>query len=98
MIQPIPRHFLLQINRHDHRVSALEAAINTELAAGRLHPGDPISTPDRLAEKLKISPIEVLDSVSQLLARGILRQNWEGDLFIAKTITQVARTTKLQVA
>lgn len=84
MIQPISRYFLQQLNRHDRQVKPLEAAIRTELSAGRLQPGDPISSPDHLAEKLKLSPIELLESVNQLLASGVFRQNRNGDLFIAQ--------------
>ena len=84
MIQPIPRHFLLQLNRVDRQVKPLETAIMNELAAGRLKPGDPICSPDHLAKKWKLSPIDVLESVSQMLANGVLRQNRNGDLFIAE--------------
>lgn len=83
MIQPISRYFLQQLERHDRRVKPLEAAIRNGLSTGGLKPGDPISTPDRLAKKLNLSPIDVLESVNQLLALGILRQNSDGDLFIA---------------
>ncbi len=86
MIQPIPRHFLNQLNRVDREVKPLENAITSGVLEGRLKPGDRISSPDQLAEAYKLSPMEVLDSVSQLLARKILRQNSEGHLFIhAKT-------------
>ena len=82
MIQPIPRHFLTQINRVDRQVKPLENAITTGVMEGRLKPGDRISSPDQLAKNYKLSPLEVLESISQLLARRILRQNSEGDLFI----------------
>ena len=90
MIQPISRYFLLQLNRHDRQVKPLEACISRELSAGRLQPGDPISSPERLAEKLKLSPIEILESVNELLARGVLRQNHNGDLFIAESSEKTA--------
>ena len=83
MIQPISRYFLQQLKRHDRQVKPLEAAIRSGLSTGILKPGDPISTPDRLALKLNLSPIDALESVNQLLALGILRQNRDGDLFIA---------------
>jgi len=99
MIQPISRHFLLQLNRHDRQVKPLEAAISSELAAGRLKPGDPISSPERLAEKLNLSPIDVLDSISRMLAKGVLRQNDDGDLFIAEARSQSIHTgSRQQVA
>ena len=82
MIQPIPRHFLNQLNRVDRQVKPLENAITSGVMEGRLKPGDRISSPDQLANTYKLSPLEVLDSISQLLARRILRQNSEGDLFI----------------
>ena len=82
MIQPIPRHFLNQLNRVDRQVKPLENAITSGVMEGRLKPGDRISSPDQLANIYKLSPLEVLDSISQLLARRILRQNSEGDLFI----------------
>ena len=86
MIQPIPRHFLLRLNRIDRQVQPLETAIMSELAAGRLKPGDLISSPEQLAKQWNLSPIDVLESVSQMLTRGILRQNRNGDLFIAESI------------
>ena len=82
MIQPIPRHFLNQLQRVDREVKPLENAITSGVMEGRLKPGDRIATPDQLANTYKLSPTEVLDSISQLLARKILRQNNEGDLFI----------------
>ena len=82
MIQPIPRHFLHQLHRVDREVKPLENAITSGVMEGRLKPGDRISTPDQLAHTYKLSPTEVLDSISQLLARKVLRQNSEGDLFI----------------
>ena len=86
MIQPIPRHFLNQLHRVEREVKPLENAITSGVMEGRLKPGDRISSPDELAKTYKLSPLEVLDSISQLLARRILRQNTEGDLFIhAKT-------------
>ena len=92
MIQPIPRHFLNQLQRVDREVKPLENAITSGVMEGRLKPGDRISTPDQLANTYKLSPTEVLDSISQLLARKILRQNSEGDLFIhAKTESMPAQ-------
>lgn len=86
IIQPIPRHFLLQLNRIDRRVQPLEAAIMSELAAGRLKPGDPIPNPQQLAKQWNLSPIDVLESLSEMLTRGIVRQNRNGDLHVAANI------------
>ena len=82
MIQPIPRHFLNQLKRVDREVKPLENAITSGVMEVRLKPGDRISSPEDLAKNYQLSPYEVLDSISQLLARRILRQNSEGDLFI----------------
>lgn len=99
MIQPISRYFLQQLKRHDRQVKPLEAAIKSALSTGILKPGDPLSTPDRLAKKLNLSPIDVLESVNQLLAQGILRQNRDGDLFIAANPAPSQRpSTTQQVA
>jgi DNA-binding GntR family transcriptional regulator len=99
MIHPISRYFLQQLKRHDRQVKPLEAAIRNGLSTGVLKPGDPISTPDRLAKKLNLSPIDVLESVNQLLALGILRQNHDGDLFIAANPTSSdGHSTTQQVA
>lgn len=60
----------------------LESAVAKGLIDGELTAGDPIAAPDELGRRLGISPSEVLESVSQLLAQRILDQDSEGNLFI----------------
>lgn len=60
----------------------LEAMIASRMLDGDLKPGDPMADPDELAQSLNIPLSEVLDSISWLLSRRILRQDNQGNLFI----------------
>lgn len=60
----------------------LESAVAKGLIDGELAAGDPIAAPDELGRRLGISPSEILESVTQLLAQRILEQDSEGRLFI----------------
>lgn len=82
MNQPIPRHFLNQLNQIDQQAKPLEDAIMKGVTEGQLKPGDRLLCPSEISKRYRLTPCEVLDSISNLLGRRILCQNYQGDLFV----------------